>query len=83
MVNFLAPSSGLAIYNSLHCIPEFHFFQRQTNIFKEVVAYDDAGPGFNLINLQWQKEMALLFEPVPGLRPGENFAMREEVFYLE
>jgi hypothetical protein len=22
-------------------------------------------------NLQWQKEMALLFEPVPGLKPGE------------
>jgi putative ABC transport system permease protein len=46
MVDFLAPSSILA--NSLHCIPEFHFFQRQTNIFKEVVAYDNAGPGFNL-----------------------------------
>src|SRR5437899_1982534 len=48
MVDFLAHSSGLAIYNSLHCIPEFHFFQRQTNLFKEVVAYDNAGPGFNL-----------------------------------
>jgi predicted permease len=46
MVDFLAPSSILA--NSLHCIPEFHFFQRQTKIFKEVVAYDNAGPGFNL-----------------------------------
>ena len=29
-------------------IPEFHFFQRQTSVFKEVVAYDNAGPGFNL-----------------------------------
>ena len=46
MVNFLARTSGLA--NNLHNIPEFHFFQRQTNIFKEVVAYDNAGPGFNL-----------------------------------
>ncbi len=45
MVNFLAPSTIIA--NSLHCIPEFHFFQRQTNIFKEVAAYDNAGPGFN------------------------------------
>jgi L-rhamnose mutarotase len=36
-----------------------------------------------VINLQWQKEMALLFEPVPGLKPGERFAMMEEVFYLE
>jgi putative ABC transport system permease protein len=46
MVDFPAQVSGLA--NSLHCIPEFHFFQRQTNILKEVVAYDNAGPGFNL-----------------------------------
>jgi L-rhamnose mutarotase len=34
-------------------------------------------------NLNWQKEMAALFEPVPGLRPGERFAMMKEVFYLE
>jgi putative ABC transport system permease protein len=46
MVDFLAHTSGLA--NNLHSIPEFHFFERQTNIFKEVVAYDNAGPGFNL-----------------------------------
>ena len=46
MVNFLAQTSGLA--NNLHSIPEFHFFERQTNVFKEVVAYDNAGPGFNL-----------------------------------
>jgi len=46
MVDFPAQVSGLA--NSLHSIPEFHFFERQTNIFKEVVAYDNAGPGFNL-----------------------------------
>src|SRR5271154_4845340 len=46
MVDFLAHTSGLA--NTLHSIPEFHFFARQTNIFKEVVAYDNAGPGFNL-----------------------------------
>jgi putative ABC transport system permease protein len=46
MVDFLAPSSAIA--NNLHNIPEFHFFQQQTNIFKEAVAYDNAGPGFNL-----------------------------------
>jgi putative ABC transport system permease protein len=46
MVDFLAHTSGLA--NNLHSIPEFHFFERQPNIFKEVVAYDNAGPGFNL-----------------------------------
>ncbi len=46
MVDFPAQVTGLA--NSLHSIPEFHFFERQTNIFREVVAYDNAGPGFNL-----------------------------------
>ena len=46
MVNFLVPSSVIA--NHLHSIPEFHFFQRQTNLFTEVVALDNAGPGYNL-----------------------------------
>ena len=46
MVNFLFSASGIA--NNLHNIAEFHFFQRQTNLFKEVVAFDNAGPGFNL-----------------------------------
>lgn len=46
MVNFLRPSSVIA--GNLHNIPEFHFFQRQTSLFKEVVAFDNAGPGYNL-----------------------------------
>ena len=46
MVEFLAPSTVIA--NNLACIPEFHFYQRQTSVFKEVAAYDNAGPGFNL-----------------------------------
>ena len=46
MVNFLAPSTVIA--NDLHNIPEFHFFKRQTKIFQEVVAFDNAGPGYNL-----------------------------------
>ncbi|WP_204101366.1 ABC transporter permease [Occallatibacter savannae] len=29
-------------------VPEFHTFQRQTNVFQEVAAYDMSGPGFNL-----------------------------------
>jgi L-rhamnose mutarotase len=33
--------------------------------------------------LKWQQEMSALFEPVPGLKPGEKFAMLQEVFYLE
>jgi len=35
------------------------------------------------VNQRWQKEMGRLFEPVPGLQPGERFAMMREVFYLE
>lgn len=46
LVNFLAPSTVLA--NDLHNIPEFHFFERQKSLFKEVAAFDNAGPGFNL-----------------------------------
>jgi len=46
MVEFLAPSTVIA--NNLACIPEFHFFQSQTSVFKEVAAYDNAGPGYNL-----------------------------------
>ncbi len=34
-------------------------------------------------NLKWQQEMAKLFEAVPGLKPGEKFAMMKEVFYME
>lgn len=46
LVNFLQPVPGLA--NDLHNIPEFHFFERQRELFKEVVAFDISGPGFNL-----------------------------------
>src|SRR5437667_5361048 len=46
IVNFLVPSAEIA--SDLHNIPQFHFFQRQTKLFKEVVAFDNAGPGFNL-----------------------------------
>lgn len=34
------------------------------------------------VNLKWQTTMAPLFEPVPGLQPGETFAMMREVFYM-
>ncbi len=34
------------------------------------------------VNLRWQATMAPYFAPVGGLRPGERFAMLEEVFYL-
>jgi L-rhamnose mutarotase len=34
------------------------------------------------VNLRWQKTMEPLFEPVPGKRPDEPFAMMTEVFHL-
>ena len=35
------------------------------------------------VNQRWQQLMSRLFEPVPGLEPGERFAMMKEVFRLE
>jgi putative ABC transport system permease protein len=46
IVEFLFPSS--LANNFLSCIPEFHAYRRQARVFKEVAAYDNAGPGFNL-----------------------------------
>jgi putative ABC transport system permease protein len=46
IVEFGSRSTTLA--NFLSCVPQFHGYQRQTGIFKEVAAYDMAGPGFNL-----------------------------------
>jgi predicted permease len=34
--------------NPIGSIPKFHIWQQQTSIFKEVAAYDFAGPGFNI-----------------------------------
>ena len=34
-------------------------------------------------NLKWQGKMSAFFEPMTGLRPGERFAMMEEVFYMD
>jgi putative ABC transport system permease protein len=46
IVEFGTRSSTLADF--LSCVPEFNAYRRQTNVFKEVAAYDMAGPGFNL-----------------------------------
>ncbi len=34
--------------NAIASIPKFHIWQQQTSVFKEVAAYDFAGPGFNI-----------------------------------
>jgi putative ABC transport system permease protein len=46
IVEFGSRSTTLA--NFLSGAPEFHAYQGQTSVFKEVAAYDSAGPGFNL-----------------------------------
>jgi predicted permease len=46
IVEFGYRSTTLADF--LSNVPEFHEYQRQTSVFKEVAAYDMAGPGFNL-----------------------------------
>jgi L-rhamnose mutarotase len=68
-------------------ISNYSIYRREQDLFL-VMQVDDFDAAWRAldqdpINLQWQKEMKLLFEPVPGLKPGEKFAMMEEVFYLE
>jgi hypothetical protein len=46
IVEFGSRSSTLADF--LSNVTAFHEYQRQTSVFKEVAAYDLAGPGFNL-----------------------------------
>jgi len=46
IVQLLTTYSGGS--GSVASIPKFHNWQQQTTIFKEVAAYDFAGPGFNL-----------------------------------
>ena len=46
MVEFGSRSSVIA--NFLSSIPEYEEYRRQTGVFEEVAAYDNAGPGFNL-----------------------------------
>ena len=46
--------------------------------FDKFLAYmDDAD-----VNRRWQQAMSSLFEPVASLRPGERYAMMQEVFYM-
>ncbi len=68
-------------------ISNYSIYRRGQDLFlvMQVVDFDAAWRALDQdpTNLQWQTEMAALFEPVPGLKPGERFAMMEEVFYLE
>jgi len=68
-------------------ISEYSIFRRNQDLFL-FMQVDDFEAAWRALdndrtNLEWQQEMAKLFEPVPGLKPGEKFAMMKEVFYME
>ena len=68
-------------------ISDYSIFRRGQELFLVMrvedfdAAWDELAK--DPVNLRWQQEMRKYFEPVPGLEPGERFAMMKEVFYLE
>ena len=66
---------------------EYSIFRRDQQLFlyMQVADYEELTRCVEAsdVNLQWQEKMAPLFEPVPGLRPGEKQAMMTEVFFYE
>lgn len=68
-------------------ISHYSIFRRDQDLVlvMEVADFDAAWDALDRdpTNLEWQKEMSALFETVPGLKPGERFAMMKEVFYLD
>ncbi len=67
-------------------IRNYSIFRRGQQLFLYMQVADFAAAQALLkndpANLRWQAKMAELFEPVPDLQPGEDFAMMEEVFFL-
>ena len=68
-------------------ISNYSIYRREQDLFL-VMQVDDFDAAWRSLdkdptNLKWQQEMGKLFEPVPGLKPGEQFAMMNEVFYME
>ena len=68
-------------------ISKYSIFRREQDLIlvMQVADFDAAWSALDKdeTNLKWQQEMSALFEPVPGLQPGERFAMMKEVFYLD
>ncbi|MGB8496058.1 MAG: L-rhamnose mutarotase [Candidatus Acidiferrum sp.] len=68
-------------------ISKYSIFRREQDLIlvMQVADFDAAWRALDQdeTNLKWQQKMAALFEPVPGLQPGERFAMMKEVFYLD
>ena len=68
-------------------ISKYSIFRREQDLVL-IMQVDDFDVAWRALdqdstNLKWQEKMALLFEPVPGLKPDEKFAMMKEVFYLD
>jgi L-rhamnose mutarotase len=68
-------------------ISQYSIFRREQDLIlvMQVADFDAAWRALDKdeTNLKWQQEMAALFDSVPGLQPGERFAMMKEVFYLD
>jgi L-rhamnose mutarotase len=68
-------------------ISDYSIFRRDQELFlcMRVDDFDRAWDELDRdpVNQRWQQEMSRFFEPVPGLKPGERFAMMKEVFFLE
>jgi L-rhamnose mutarotase len=68
-------------------ISKYSIFRRERDLFlvMQVEDFDAASRTLDQdpTNLKWQQEMAALFEPMTDLKPGERFAMMNEVFYLD
>jgi L-rhamnose mutarotase len=67
-------------------IAEYSIFRRDQQLFLYMQVPDFqhflAGMAASEVNQRWQQAMAPLFEPVPGKRPDETFAMMTEVFHM-
>ena len=68
-------------------VSKYSIFRREQDLFL-IMQVDDFDAAWRSLdkdptNLKWQEEMGKLFEPVPGLKPGEKFAMMKEVFSME
>jgi L-rhamnose mutarotase len=68
-------------------ISDYSIFRRDQDLIL-VMQVKDFDAAWNTLdedptNLKWQQEMAPLFEPLSGIKPGERFAMMKEVFRLD
>jgi L-rhamnose mutarotase len=71
---------------SANGVREYSIFRRGQELFLYMLVPDfealQRALSKSEVDRRWQQTMAPLFEPVPSLRPGEQVAMMEEVFYM-